>query len=428
MTTGGRAGTVRARPVPAPGPAGSPLTAPGAVLVAVLATWTAVPSLVAPPKLTWALTAGLLALVANAVWWHARELRWTAPVTGLAVLLACGLVSSVHFATPVDLAVNGATALLLLGCGLLAAVAGPADVRWLARGIVLLALVQLAVALAVVLAGLPVAWSGAGTSYRDNPLLPAAGTRSSGTMAHPIPFGTLMAVAVAVCVPRLTGWRLPVRLAAAVACCAGVALSGSRSAALVLGLALLVAVLLPGVLRIGPSWRAAAVLGLAGAVLVVDAGELAVVRGLEGTGSLTHRLAAWDAAGRLAGRPPAEFLLGSGAGSLDDLFAARLLQLDGFFAVDNQLVATFAVAGLLGVLALLVTVATGLLGGHRASRPAALLLVLTFGSFDVLEWTAPAVLTVALLCLGTARRPARSPLPGQPPLLPPHPLPLTRWT
>ncbi len=429
MTTGGRAGTAAARTVPAAVPAGPWLTAPGTVVVAVLATWTAVPSLVVPPRLTWVLTAALLALVANAVWRHARELRWTVPVTAVAVLLLCGLLSSLHFATPADLALNGATAALLLGCCLLAAVAGPADVRSLSRGVVLLALVQLAVALAGLLLGVTAPWADTGLSTGDNPLLPAVGTRSSGTLAHPIPFGTLTAVAVAVCVPRLTGWRLPVRLAAAAACCSGVALSGSRSAALVLGLALLAAVLLPGVLRIGTAWRTVAVLGLAGVLLVVDAAELAVVRGLEGTGSLTHRLAAWEAAGRLAERPLGQLLLGSGAGSLDDLFAARLLQLDGFFAVDNQVVATFAVAGLLGVLALLTAVAAGLLTGHRASRPAALLLVLTFGSFDVLEWTAPAVLTLTLLCLGTARSPHPADPPPATPLPDPiQPLSLSRWT
>ncbi|MGY2085978.1 hypothetical protein [Blastococcus sp. SYSU DS0539] len=399
--------------------AGSPgplLTRPGPVLVLVLATWTAVPSLVAAPKLTWGLTAALLAVVANAVWWHARALRVSAPVGLLGVVLACGLVASPHYGTLAELSANGARALLLVGCALLAASCGRADAALLARGVVLLAMVQLAVAMASSLLGMPAPWGYQGvpgTTFGTNSLVAALGGRSTGTMAHPIPFGTLMAAAAALCAPRLTGWRLPVRIAAGAASCYGVALSGSRSAALALGVALLVAVLAPGVLRIGAAWRAAAVLALTGALLALRTAELGVVAGLEGTGSLTHRLAALDAAVRLADRPLVQTLVGSGQGSLPDLFAARLLQLDGFFAVDNQLVATFAVAGLIGALALVAAVVTGLLRGPRESRPAALVTVLMFASFDVLEWTATAVLVVVLVCLGTARREGdRRPPPG----------------
>jgi hypothetical protein len=383
------------------------LTRPGLVLVVVLGTWTAVPTLVAPPKLGWALTAGLLALVVNALWRHVRDVRWTSPVTLLTVVLVGGVVSSAHFGTLLGLGTNATTALLVLGCALLAACCGPADVRLLIRGLVVLALVQLAVALAGLFLGASAPWGYLGTpgvSFETNPLLPGAGGRFTGTMAHPIPFGTLMAVAAAVCVPRLTGWRLPVRLAATAALGYGVALSGSRSAALALGVALIVTVLAPGVMRISTTWRIVAVLALTAVMLTVNASELTVVSSLQGTGSLTHRLAAWDAFARLADRSPVQTLFGSGAGSLPDLFASGLLQLDGFFAVDNQLVATFAVAGLVGVVALVAAVVVGLLRGHRGTRPAALLVVLMFGVFDVLEWTATTVLVAVLLCLGTARR------------------------
>ena len=408
MITGGFVGTSTAPGGRPAAPAAPLLTRPGFVLVVVLATWTAVPSLVADPKLTWSLTAALLALVVNALWRHLRNLRWTTPVTLLAVVLACGLVSTLHFGTLTDLMSNGGTALLVLGCALLAAHCDRADLQLLVRGVVLLALVELAVATASALFGMPAPWGYLGTpgsTFETNPLLPAVGGRATGSMSHPIPFGTLMAVAAVLCVPRLAAWRLPVRLGIAAACCAGVALSGSRSAALALGLALLATVLIPGILRISPAWRTVAVLAVTGALIAVDAAELPVVAGLQGTGSLTHRLAALDAAGRLADRSPAQTLFGSGQGSLRDLFDAGLLQRDGFFAVDNQLVTTFAVAGLAGVVALVAAVAVSLLRGHRSSRPAALLMVVMFGSFDVLEWTATAVLVAVLMCLRTRRRP-----------------------
>ena len=181
-------------------------------------------------------------------------------------------------------------------------------------------------------------------------------------------------------------------------------MSGSRSAALALGVALLAAVLIPGVLRISTAWRIAAVLALTAALLAVEDPELPVVTGLQGTGSLTHRLAALDAAVRLTDRSPAQTLFGSGHGVARPTSSPEgCLQLDGFFAVDNQLVATFAVAGLVGR-----GRARRRGGGRTAARaprdPAGRAAAgAMFGLFDVLEWTATRVLVDVLLCLGTAR-------------------------
>ncbi|WP_176522804.1 hypothetical protein [Blastococcus aggregatus] len=385
-------------------------TRPGVVLVVVVAAWAAVPSLVAGPKITWAVLAALLVLVLASLWQHGRTVRWTMPVTLVTVVLLCGTVSSVHHGTPVELVAGAATALLLVGCTLLAVTCGPDDVRLLARGLVLLALAELAVALAGSSFGVPAPWGylgGAAPAYDVNQLVPALGDRATGTMAHPIPFGTLMAVAAALCLTRATRWPVSVRVLAGAAAGYGLAMSGSRSAAVVLCAATVIAVVTPGALRIGMAARIAIVLTAAGVVLRLQDARLGIVSSLEGTGSLTHRLAALDAAERLLDRSLAQTLLGSGTGSLDDLFAAGLLQLDGFFAVDNQLVATFAVAGLVGAVALVAALALGLLRGDPQVRPAALLMVGMVMSFDLLEWNATAVLLVALATLGSAARTAR---------------------
>ncbi|PWW21399.1 hypothetical protein JD79_00528 [Geodermatophilus normandii] len=389
------------------------LTRPGTVLLAVVAAWTAVPSVVAPPKLTWGLLALLLGAVAVVLLRHARGMRWTTPVTLLTVVLLCATVSAVRSAAVDELVTATLTAALLVGCALLAVNCGPGDVRLLTRGLVLLALAELAVALASALLGVPAPWGYlgiAGTTFEVNDLVPALGGRSTGSMAHPIPFGTLMALAAALCLTSVTRWPLLVRTVAGAAACYGLALSGSRSAALVLCTAAVVTVLTPRALRIGAAARVGVVLVLAAAVLALQDARLSAVTSLQGTGSLTHRLGALDALTRLLGRPPAETLLGSGTGSLDDLFAAGLLQRDGFLTVDNQLVTTFALSGLVGLAALLGMVAVGLLRGVPGVRPAALLLVGMVMSFDLLEWTATAVLFVVLVLLGSARRPAAAPL------------------
>ncbi|MGY1751789.1 hypothetical protein [Blastococcus sp. SYSU D01042] len=396
------------------GPASSPAplaTRPGAVLAVVVAAWAAVPALVAPPKLTWAVLAVLLALVLAALWRNQRTVRWTTPVTLVTVVLLCATVSSVHHGTLPELVPGAATAALLVGCTLLAVACGPDDVRLLARGLVLLALVELAVAMVTSATGLPSPWGylgGPAPAYDANELVPALGGRSTGTTAHPIPFGTLMAVAAALCLTRATRWPVLVRALAGAAACYGLALSGSRSAAVVLCAATLVAVLTPGALRIGTAARIATVLLTGILALRLQDATLAIYSSLEGTGSLTHRLAALDAAGRLLDRPFAQTFLGSGTGSLDDLFDAGLLQLDGFFAVDNQLVATFAVAGLVGLAALCAALLLGLLRGDPQVRPAALVLLGMLLSFDLLEWNATAVLLLAVVTLGSGvARPAR---------------------
>jgi hypothetical protein len=185
-------------------------------------------------------------------------------------------------------------------------------------------------------------------------------------------------------------------------------MSGSRSAAVVLCVAVLVAVVTPGVLRIGTAARVAVLLALAGGALYLQGKQLTALESLQGTGSLTHRVAAWDAAVRLLDRPVVQTVLGSGTGSLDDLFAAGFLQLDGFKAVDNQLVATFAVAGVVGLAALVGLFVVGVFRGDPAVRPAALLMIGMTMSFDLLEWNATAVLLIALATLGSAVRPARA--------------------
>jgi hypothetical protein len=381
---------------------GGPLVSPPLVLLAVLGTWALVPSVAAPPKVVWGLTVVLLGLVLNAVAWHRHRVRWTAPTLLLGLSLACAAVSSGHDGTLLELVPALLTGALLVGCCALAAACDPGDVPVLVRGVVLLALAEAAVAAASSLLGLAAPWGylgRSGSTFGTNDLLPALAGRATGTMAHPIPLGTLLAVAAVLSLTAAHGWSRPVRLLAAVACTGGVLLSGSRSAALALAVALVCTLVVPGVVRLAPVWRCVGVLAGAAAVVAVDVTSLRAVSSLEGTGSLTHRLGALDAAGRLLDRPLVESLLGSGTGSLQRLFAQGYLQTDGFFAVDNQFVTTLALGGLLGVLALGAAVVVGLLRGDRATRPAALVVVVLFFSFDVLQWNATAVLLAVLLGL-----------------------------
>jgi hypothetical protein len=100
---------------------------------------------------------------------------------------------------------------------------------------------------------------------------------------------------------------------------------------------------------------------------------------------------------------------------VDSLFAQGFLQQDGFFAVDDQWVTTFAVAGAVGLAALVAAVLFGLVHGTGPTRPAVLVPVLMFLSFDLLEWRATAVLFGVLIALGTGRaRASAAPRPIEP--------------
>jgi hypothetical protein len=377
------------------------------VLGAVVVLFAFVPTSRVSGPAAWTLLGVALIAVLGCVCLQAARIRWSAPAGLLLVVGAAAALSTAHHGTLTDLVRGAVTTLLLAGCCLLAAHCSQTDRDVLVAVVLALAVVQLAVAAASAFLGLPAPWGllgEAGSVFGHNELLTAVGGRTTGTMAHPIPFGTLMAVAAAL---AATARRLrPVaRLVLTTACASGVLLSGSRSAAVVLLAGLLAGLLWPGATRTGAAGRVVVLLGAGVALLASDVSAHPALTSLEGTGSLTHRLGALEAVGRLLGRPLPETLLGSGEGSLGTLYADGLLQQDGFYAVDNQLVTTFALSGLVGVLCLVAAVVVGLFRGDRSTRAGALAVVLMFASFDTLLWTSTAVLFAVLLALGMARAP-----------------------
>ncbi|SEL20389.1 hypothetical protein SAMN04515665_109131 [Blastococcus sp. DSM 46786] len=404
MTTPGALLPDRSGTRPDPAPSGL-LARPGAVLGAVLVLVTFVPTSRVSGNVAWGMLATAIVAVLWCAWLHATRLRWSAPAVLLLLSGACAALSTQHHGSLRDLVQGLLTTTLLAGCCLLAAYCGPSDRDVVVTVVLTLALAQLACAAASAFLGAPAPWGllgEAGSLFGTNPLLPAVGGRTTGTMAHPIPFGTLMAAAAALAATaRRPGPAARVALTSAFG--SGVLLSGSRSAAIVLLVGVVAGLLWPGATRAGAAGRVLVALGAGLALLVSDVSEHAALTSLEGTGSLTHRLGALEAVGRLLGRPLPETLFGSGEGSLRTLYADGLLQQDGFFAVDNQLVTTFALAGLVGTLCLVLAVMIGLLRGDRSTRAGAMVVVLMFASFDTLAWTSTAVLFAVLLALGAAR-------------------------
>lgn len=377
----------------------------GFVLGVLVAVWALLPNVVAKPRYVWPVEGATVVVLLASVAVQRRDLRWSAPA-GLVSLLSVGMVLSVGtYGTVSDLVLGAGVAVMMVGATLLGTNMGPADLRRFVDLVLALAGVQLLLATAEQFAGLAEPWgdlSVTSASPSSNPLLTALPLRATGSMGHPIPLGLLMAVAAVLVLFAHRSWRWSVRIPLALAFTAGLLFSGSRSAVLALPLALLFAALIPIGWRYAGVLRAALVLGATAAFAFGNVQDATVFSGLGNTGSLTHRIGAINAAGKLTTRPLRQSLFGSGFNSIPDLFDAHYLQDDGFRTVDNQLVTTMAVGGTVGLVLLLAALGYGLARARPGVRPAVVLIGVMFFSFDLLNWFAPMLLFFTLLSLGSA--------------------------
>jgi hypothetical protein len=383
------------------------VTDPGLVLGGVLTVWVLVLEAGIPTKVSWVLLALCCAALLLTLSRNATRMRWSAPALLLLAVGACSTLSAARHGDLIDALEGVGGTVLLVGCALLAANCRRAEIDRLVVVVVVLALAECALAAASAFLGVPAPWGylgRAGSLFGVNELVPALGGRATGTLGHPIPLGMLEAVGALLALFAARRWSWALRAPVAAVCGGGVLLSGSRSAAIVLVVAVAYGLLRPGTSRAGTLGQVVVLVAGAVAVLTVDVSDLPQLSSLVGTGSLDHRLGALQSIDDLSGRPTVEALFGSGSGALSSLFTEGLLQTDGFTAVDNQLVTTFALAGVVGVACLVGAVLVGLLLGDRTTRPAAVAAVLMFFSFDVLQWESSAVLAVVLLSLGVVRR------------------------
>lgn len=377
----------------------------GVVIGIAVSIWTFIPNVVARPRYVWPLEGAVVVLLLASVAVQRRTLRWSIP-SGLVLIYTALTVTSVnHYGSFSDLTLGLAVATMAVTATLLGTNMGPRDLDLLVNIVLLLSAVQLLLAAAEQFTGLSAPWGylgHAGATFETNPVIGSLSGRATGSTGHPIPLGLLMAVATTLALFAKPRWRWLVRVPIAVVFAAGLALSGARSAVLALPVALLLSVMIPLRWRFAGALRLAMVVGAATALVFGNLQDARIISSLQGTGSLTHRLGAIDAAIRLTTRPLTQTLFGSGWNSLPELFAANYLQLDGFLAVDNQVVTAMALGGLVGAIALVAAALYGLARARPAVRPAVAVIFLMFFSFDLLLWFAPATLFFALLALGSA--------------------------
>ncbi|MGN6407158.1 MAG: O-antigen ligase family protein [Curtobacterium sp.] len=235
-----------------------------------------------------------------------------------------------------------------------------------------------------------------------NPLLGDRIPRAQGSLGHPVVLGFALAVGFVITwvdVPRLRGVvRWPVLLVLA----SGLVLTGTRSALAAAALGVLYALFAGR--DVGRKVRAVFLIAFIGAAgLVLSASIRSTAEQVSTTGSYTHRLGALDSVVNLIGRPVGQALFGSGAGSERSLFLQGLLQADGFYAIDNELVTVLATAGVLGVAIFLLACAVSFFRAAPRMRGVLIVVLVMFFSFDVTTWGVGSSLLALALTLAPRR-------------------------
>ena len=363
-----------------------------------------IPDLLAPTTRTWLVVSLSIATMVAVIAVRRPPIRWTLSATFLAAFYLTGIFTLVRYGTFSDLVGSLATLGLTVLLALLVSSFGEAETNTLVNGVLVVCAVQLLYALAETFLHLkaPRGYSGAvGSTFGVNPLLSGFG-RAPGTLGHAIPLGMYMACGVLLLVFGRSNWPTSWRVFGSAAFIFGVLLSGTRSA-LFFGVgAALLCLCFQSNSRHSLVWRVITVVSVTVFFLSSGLSLLTETVGLNDTGSLTHRIAAFDAAGRLLDRSTPEILFGSGSGSIKSLFDLGLLQSDGFDVVDNEFVTIFAVSGLIGIISIVSLIVIGLRRGHPGLRSAMLFSLLMFFSFDLFARLSTLLLFVVLISVGTA--------------------------
>lgn len=296
------------------------------------------------------------------------------------------------------------------------------DLRTTARILVWFAVLQ-AVQAVIEFRGIRIApWSTyakPATAVRYNALLDTD-FRAEAFLGHPIPLSMLFATCIVLLwhrevVPMRPMWKLILSAGFLYA----IALTGSRSAFVALGVALVVAVIAP---RLGARSRAAAVFligALAAAYVTSTTVRAYVTKNIEtftGSGSYSHRAGAFEAFDKLTtSLRPAQVWLGNGIGSEAALFDRGLLQSDNFHVIDNMYISAFVWAGLIGLGALVLLTARTLLNTSPVVTLLGVILALYLNSFDVLRWQGPGSLFFLVAGMSLAPALQQRPIADAPP-------------
>lgn len=227
---------------------------------------------------------------------------------------------------------------------------------------------------------------------RKSALIPDLPGRSQSSLGHPIPFAMFLSAAMllflhAVVARRRWGYAVPFVLGGA-----GIALSGTRSAVLSVGVGVLLYTLAQFRLRNAGKY----ILGSFALLLTINADDLLTALGLgakfQSSVSYIHRTRVTGSLGALLDRSAIDLGVGNGPSSTRMLFESGVVSgFPGLIYFDNQLISMFALYGLVGVAGLVAGAASALWGGALAIAMMSMIVSMFF-SFDALQWHLPFLL------------------------------------
>ncbi len=280
---------------------------------------------------------------------------------------------------------------------------GPPDIVQLLRWVGLTVLVEALLSLAELTVMSQPVWGALTTSgalvVRYNPFLPEL-ARVQGTTGHPIILSLVIIVALLLLVAlghSLSRWYRAICISA---CLVSLLLTGTRSAFVALAVGLCVYLLLApsGTSRFR---NVLVIIGSGAAIWLGDFGLSQVATEAVASNSFQHRVDGWLNFDQLLYRPGQVGLVGSGLNSELEIFAQGFLQQDGFLVIDNHLIWTLAISGVVGLV--LMTAAIGLAWARadRLGRSLLAVMVVMGFSFDLMTWIVSASLFVVVLALPT---------------------------
>jgi hypothetical protein len=288
------------------------------------------------------------------------------------------------------------------------------------RAVVVLAALQVGYAIVETMMRPPVLWASPVpehiTTIGDrlpSEIIPGL-SRAQGTFGHPLMFSFFLIVALGVALR--TQWKSPVRKFWFVTLMlTGALLGGSRSAIVVM-----VAMVLFSIGSRRTAWLRGILLAALTLAFLALTGffQSEIVERFSTSGSLTHRVGAFEALPRLLAQQPDVVWFGHGWYAAPRLTETGLLQLDGLVAVDNQIVATLAASGIIGLGLVLALILRGVIGSPPVTRLAFLAATVMFLVFDVLQYPVTWALYTLLLGFAAANLRARKSAAAPDPVTP----------
>jgi hypothetical protein len=243
-------------------------------------------------------------------------------------------------------------------------------------------------------------WGYRGDVIRDNPFFNNVTVRAQGSMGQPIVYGMLMGVGAVIAWSNdVIELRRSLRYLALAVTVGGVILSGTRSVAAALVVALAVHLLAKRNLA---RWLRNVLVGaaLAGIVAILNFGLTALINGLITSGSWTHRISSIASVPALLARPPLQAIWGSGFGSEVSLFDKGYIKTTyGLKVVDDLFVYLLGTTGVVGLVLFLALCAYAFFRATRQGKALITFCVCMFFSFDVLVWTYSGILLSLCLAL-----------------------------